>query len=284
MFFAFTKSCARDAFPWYRQFCQRATTITWWSTSSRLSTASIRWAKTSTFFCSCSTMRLCAILWWNIFIGKKGKQCARDKVGAASMAQSTLKRLHNKPARLQNLGATFLPKDFFINIYKTSQPSRCQNMRIFKIISKRNFRRVPDSQLNNISFLSAALKLVFSSALDSGKFFCESTRKKRKKKSSSKEKLDWSGRGKAGGQSRSCAKADDEKRWKNWEAACGWQRRCEHVVLISPGARRFIVSIAMQSKREKLMKKSTEKDSSWRKLINALSIMSQRHYLTRSEI
>lgn len=34
---------------------------------------------------------------------------------------------------------------------------------------------------------------------------------------------------KAIGQSRSCAKADDEKRWKNWEAACGWQkqRRCE---------------------------------------------------------
>lgn len=25
---------------------------------------------------------------------------------------------------------------------------------------------------------------------------------------------------KAIGQSRSCAKADDEKRWKNWEAAC----------------------------------------------------------------
>lgn len=36
---------------------------------------------------------------------------------------------------------------------------------------------------------------------------------------------------KANGQSRSCAKVDDEKRWKNW-AAAWWQRRCEQQISV----------------------------------------------------
>lgn len=61
----------------------------------------------------------------------------------------------------------------------------------------------------------------------------------------------WRDERKAIGQSRSCAKADGEKRWKNWEAAYGLQRRCERTCRCSSFWSIFIV--IMHRKINKLM-------------------------------
>jgi hypothetical protein len=138
-------------------------------------------------------------------------------VGCCIMAQSSgrafERKLHNKLVPLQHLGAIFLHerRHFAINIYKHLNPE-CQNMRIFKIISKGNKR---DGARGEGQHLRAKLHCDSDSVLSKIVFrFSPKPRKeaKRKKLSKAHRTVNFSPNPqgcetKANGQSRSCAKS-----------------------------------------------------------------------------